>query len=63
MTAFSFLPFAHAAADFVDHAHQVEAQRQFVNAGLVDMAGEAEQPRAAVLRRAEIRERRAAVAE
>ena len=50
------LPAAHAAADFVDHAQEVEAHRQFVNAGLVDVAGEAEHAGAAVLRRAEIRE-------
>ena len=34
-TAFSFLPSANAAADFVDHLLQVEAHRQFVDAGLV----------------------------
>ena len=60
---FQLLAAPHAAADFVDHAHQVEAHRQLVNAGLVDVPGEAEQARAAVFRRAERREGRAAVAD
>ena len=61
MTAFSFLPPRMPPPTSLIILQQVEAQRQFVHAGLVHVAGEAEQPRAAVLRRAERREPVAAV--
>ena len=46
----------NTAADFIDHAEEVEAHRQLVDTGLVDVTGEAEQPCAAVLRCAQIGE-------
>src|ERR1039457_4578497 len=56
------LTVAHAAADLVDHAEQVVAHGQLVDARLVDVTGEADEPRAAVLRRTQRRKRRAAIA-
>ena len=38
MTAFNFLPAAYAAADLLDHPLTREAQSEFVDAGLVDVA-------------------------
>ena len=61
ITAFSFLP-PRMPPPTSSIICSREAQRQLVNAGLVHVAGEAEQPGAAVLRRAERREGRAAVA-
>ena len=55
VTAFSLRPFQHAAADVVDHLHQVVAHGQFVHAGLVQVSAQAEQARTAVLRRAQAR--------
>ncbi len=43
----------NSSGDFFDHALQVVAHGQFVNPGPVDVAGDAEQPRAAIFGRAE----------
>jgi hypothetical protein len=59
---FQLLPVTHAAADFVDHAHQIESDGQFVDTRFIDVAGEADQARTAVLRSPEPAQRRAAVA-
>ena len=61
MTAFSFLPLRMPPPTSLIIRMQVEAHRQFVDARLVHVTGEAEQARAAVLRRAERGERRAAI--
>src|SRR5207245_11172040 len=52
----------HAAADLVDHPHQREAHGQFINAGPVQMSGQAEQASASVLGRTERGESGPAVA-
>ena len=62
ITAFNFLPPRIPPPTSSIICASGEAQRQLIDAGLVHMPGEAEQPRAAVLRRAERRERRAAIA-
>ena len=50
-----FASIRNTAADVVEHLLQVVAHRQFVDAGLGDVAAQAKQPRAAVLRRAQLR--------
>src|SRR5579859_442775 len=51
---FQFASVGNAATHVVDHFFKRITQRQFVNAGLVDMSAQAEEARAAVLRRAVI---------
>src|SRR5579859_2531141 len=51
---FEFFAVGNAAGHFVDELFHVHAERNFVDAGLIDVAGNAEQARAAVSRRAAI---------
>jgi len=54
ITAFSFLPFAHAAGHFVNELLHVHAQGNFINPGFVYAARNAKQSCAAIFRRAAI---------
>src|SRR5260370_1015609 len=51
---FQFFAVGNAASHFINKLFHVHAQRNFVNAGLVDVAGYAEQTRAAIFRSAAI---------